>query len=201
MFISGFVLSLYYIFRKYNYGLFWVLIITIASFFIGVVLTIPPPAFHRFSLAFPFIIIILSLPFYAIMESKINVIIKYLFLALIIIVYCSANLSYFSQQTKNEHNNESIKLGELIRDKYPARKLYIASFPGFNFEKIFYFVEKEDSRKIITDYHRNLLENFNPQEKYVYVIIFPETFNLEFQKMDKQGKIINFSNNFSLFIN
>lgn len=199
IFLAGFTLSWYYVFRKYNYGLFWVLIITMISFVAGIVLTIPPPAFHRFSLAFPFLVMISSVPLYMIIMSKIHAVIKYALLAIIIVIFCITNLNHFNKQTSSENDNESLRLGGFIKNNYPQRNLYVASFPGYNFEKIYYFID--NTRLVETDYHTNFLQRFNTKEKYIYVIIFPDVFNEKFQRKDPHGRIENFNNNFSLLYN
>lgn len=201
LFILGFFIYLWQIFKKGQLELVLLLVTIFASFLFGMALTISPPAFHRFSLAFPAIIIVISSFFNNILNLKINRFLKFAFASLLLIGYCFFNLRSFYLSVAPENQNENLRLAKLISTNYPRRNLYIASFPGYAFEKIFSFVEPAANRKVITDYHINLLNRFNSQEKYVYVIIFPESFYEKFQRKDKNGKIINFSNSFSIFVN
>lgn len=207
-----------------NITTFFALLIITVSFIFGIVLSLPPPAFHHFSIAFPFLIWVMSIPFYFLLSPKLNRKLIIFLILSVLIVYSVKNQKYFIRITFEENNNESIRLASYILDNYPSRNIYIASFSGFVFEKIFFFVKAErrtpkflgvflkktkvvsedstsEKTKILTDYHINFLNNFNSEEKYVYVIIFPQDFNKKFEEKDNKGKIIEFSNNYSLFIN
>jgi 4-amino-4-deoxy-L-arabinose transferase-like glycosyltransferase len=201
LFILGLILSCFLMIRRKKQEIFFIIIVVSISFIIGVVLTIPPPAFHRFSLAFPFLIILMVTPFYFIFKMSKKCWIIFSITVLILCFYIAINFNYFKQQEKSELVSENIKLSKIIIEKFPKRNIYIASFPGFVFEKTFYFVETSPRRKIKTDYHINLLNSFNNHEKYIYIIIFPEVFNSKFQEKDPIGKIIYFSSQYSLFVN
>lgn len=200
IFILGTILSLF-LFLKVP-ALFWVWSTILVSFLAGMVLTIPPPPFHRFSTAFPFLILILSLPFYLVLKLKR---IKYWLLFLIIIpvvfIYSLNNQRYFYKMTAKENDNANVRLTNFIITNYPDRNIYIAAFPGYNFERLFYFLKGNSNQKIFTEYHNHFLTNFNPKEKYIYVMIFPGYFEEKFQALDPKGKIIKFSNDYSLFAN
>lgn len=201
MFILGLLASFYFLFVKKSVGLMFVFAVIIISFLTGVVLTIPPPAFHRFSLAFPFIAIIMAIPFYSVFKVFQNRRAAIFFVAVFIVIFGTINLTYFKRQVEGEDKNNDVALSKLIIEKYPNRNIYVATFPGFVFEKVFYFLDKPPRRKIRTDYHINFLNNFNKHEKYLYIIIFPESFNNEFREKDPSGTIIKYSGQYSLFIN
>jgi len=198
--LCGIVSSIFLLFKK-KYLIIPALITVIASFIVGVVLTVPPPAYHRFSVAFPFLMIIVSTFFYVLSILKINRLFKNAIFIILIFVFLFANYQYFLMEKINENNAVEIQLAKYIHSEFPQRNLYVASFPGYNFEKIFYFVENGERKKIKTDYHANFLNSFNQREKYVYVIIFPTEFDRKFQEKDPLGKIINFSSQYSLFVN
>lgn len=200
LFITGIAAALILSFRKIE--IFLILLTVLVSFFAGTAMTIPPPAYHRFSLAFPFIAILSSLPLYLLLSIKrIGTTLKYLITAILLAVFAINNQGYFTKATLAENDNQSLKLISYINKNFPNRNLYIASFPGFAFEKIFYFSLKKKVKNIKTSYHNDLLNEFSPNEKYIYVIIFPDIFNNKFKEKDKNGKIINFSREYSLFIN
>ena len=177
--------------------------LTIIFSFLTLVLSIPPPAYQRFSLAFPFIAIIFSLPFYLLSSfKKTNLTLRHITIFLLLSIYLFNNQQYFLKSTKKENNNIDLRLISYINQRYLDRNIYIAAYPGFALEKWYYFAKGKNDRKIQSDYHDNFLKRFNPQEKYVYVILFPEAFTEKFSQLDQKGEIINlFQPNYSLFAN
>jgi hypothetical protein len=79
--------------------------------------------------------------------------------------------------------------------------VYLAAFGGFGLEKVLYFVMRNRPPKILAEYHDNLLKTLNPDEKYVYVIIFPNDFDKKFQQADPNGVLFHFSQKTSVFAN
>lgn len=200
LFIIGLLAVFKMIVKKME--LFFVVVVIVLSYITGVIFTIPPPAYHRFSLAFPFIVVVISAFFYYILSlNKMPKALKLVIVTIALLVYSINNQTYFLKSTETEKNNTNIRLAQYINTNFPNRNIYIASFPYFAFEKILYFIRKDKSKNVLTDYHANLLARFDKDEKYVYVIIFPEVFNAQFKVKDANGKIINFSQTYSLFVN
>lgn len=199
--IFGTLVSFYFMIKRKQPEILFILVVIVVSFVTGVVLTIPPPAYHRFSLAFPFLCFIMATPLYFLFKLVKHKLISFAFLIVFLLFYCYFNVSSFAKQTGDEVMNSNIELSKLIIKKYPKRNIYVASFPGFAFQKIFYFVEGAPHRKIVTDYHINFLNHFNRQEKYLFVIIFPNDFNDQFKEKDPNGRIIKYSETYSLFVN
>ena len=199
LFTSGFVLSLFFLFTKIE--IFFIYILLLLSF-LTMALSTPPPAFHRLTLAFPFIAIVSSVPFFLMMKLRIPSYVKYTLVILLLSIYIYNNQKYFIRSIKDDQNFEDFKIAEYILKNYPKRNIYVASFPGFGFEKLYYFYSGgKVKNRISTAYHDYYLANFNPNEKYVYVIIFPNDFNSKFAALDHQGRIIEFGSVFSLFVN
>jgi hypothetical protein len=92
-------------------------------------------------------------------------------------------------------------ISDYINKYYPGRNIYVASYPGFGFEKVYYFSKGKNAKSIQTGYHDSFLEHFNSNEKYVYAVIFPNDFCPKFASKDKNGKIINISKGYCLFVN
>lgn len=200
---AGLLSCLFLIFLKKKTELLFVLAIILMAFVSGMVLTIPPPPFHRFSIAFPFFVIIESSIFFILFkEIKISETIKYALTVFVLIVYSINNQNYFEKSIKDEKENMDVKISLFIKEKYPSRKVMIASFPGYALEKIMYFVINNKGMKtlIATDYHQNFIDKFDRNENYLYVLIFPDVFDSKFKELDKKGKLINFSNNYSIFV-
>ncbi|OGK13087.1 hypothetical protein A2859_01240 [Candidatus Roizmanbacteria bacterium RIFCSPHIGHO2_01_FULL_37_16b] len=204
-FIFGVFFSLYSIKKKFE--LMMIFIIIFITFFSGVVLTDMPPAYQRLLIAVPFIIIVTSGLFYFLEyyfeknNGRKRYWFRIFFTAFLLIVYSSNNYFYFLKSIEKEKERVEVKIGNFIAQNYPVRKIYIAAFRTFALNKTFYFFGKENMKKTYSDYHDELLADFNPNEKYVYVLTYPDAFNDKFQEMDKNAKIINFSENFSLFVN
>jgi hypothetical protein len=56
-------------------------------------------------------------------------------------------------------------------------------------------------RKIETEYHSVFLKAFDRNEKYVYVILFPNEFNKKFVEAYPNGRLFQFSEAWSVFAN
>lgn len=198
IFLIGLGLSLS-LFKKIE--ILFIYLILALSFFM-MALSTPPPAYHRLALSFPFLVIILSIPFYILFSSKrTSYKIRYFLIFIFILIYVFTSQRYFLMSVSQESNNANLKLASYVNKNFPDRNLRIASFPGFHFEKIYYFSEMKNAITVGTRYHQGYLDNFNPDEKYVYVIIFPNDFNSKFQEKDPNGKIFKFDDYFSLFVN
>jgi hypothetical protein len=122
-------------------------------------------------------------------------------LALTLGLLVASNLLAFGEATRSESYYEGLRLARLINRDFPDRDVYVAAFPSFGFERCYYFAPGKNARRIVTDYHKAFLENFNPDEKYLYVITIPKDFDEKFARLDPRGRIIRFSPNYSLFVN
>ncbi len=181
----------------------WLMVfaVVLISFFAGMVMTIPPPAFHRFSVAFPFVTILLVLPLDWLLSQERWGALRHDALALTLGAFVASNLLAFGAATRSESYYEGVRLARLINRDFPDRDVYVAAFPSFGFEKCYYFTPGKNARRVVTDYHKAFLETFNPDEKYLYVITIPKDFDEKFARLDPRGRIIRFSPNYSLFVN
>lgn len=200
LFVTG-LLAVFKIMVK-KIELFFIVAVLMFSYVAGIVFTIPPPAYHRFSLTFPFIIVVISTLFYCFLSlNKMPKALKLMSIIIVLLIYSINNQAYFLKSSEMEKNNTDLRLARYIDTNFPSRNIYIASFPNFAFEKILYFELKDKSKNVLTEYHANVLAMFNKDEKYVYVITLPNIFNDQFKLKDTNGKIINFSQDYSLFVN
>jgi hypothetical protein len=200
--IIGLVTVCYLIVIK-RQGFWGVILVSVLFAFAGVVFSIPPPAFHRFSLAFPLIILIMSAAFYFVMRLPINRYVGGAVIIIALITYGVTNLTVFQQMVKQEVPNDNILMAKMMNNYCgeKERRWYVAAFPGFALEKILYVLGGNQQRLIMTDYHVNLLKSFNRYEKYCYAILFPQEFNSKFYGLDVSGKIIPVGSSYSLFVN
>ncbi len=174
----------------------------IGLFFLSMVLTIPPPAYHRFTLALPLIIINLSCIFYFIKKELPHQALKTISSLLILVIFIFLNLNHFAQATTPEiEDKKIIELTEKVKKIQAGKKLYVAAFPGYAFAKFHFFANNGQNLEIKTDYHDNMLKNFDKNEDYLYVVAMPETFIKKFKAKDPQAKIIEHSTDHYLFYN
>lgn len=202
LFIIGTLSGLLLLFKYKKTEIALLYSIVIISFFTAIVLTIPPPAYHRFSIVFPFLVIIISFPFFIILSlRRINNLFKYSVILSVVLIYIMINQSYFLSSVMSEEYHEQLALSDFINQRFDKRNIYVAAFPAYAFEKIYYFTENKKAISIQSDYHINLIRRFNPNEKYLYIILFPDNFDDKFLQLDKKGELVKFSKTHSLFFN
>lgn len=127
LFIYGITASLVLSFRKK--GLLFTLLVIFLSYIFGVVLTIPPPAYHRFSLAYPFLAIIISIPLYIILSvNKISLKVKVLMIIFILFTYGIVNQTRFiitNKEDEGVHDGRgSLMLAKQINRDFSDRYIY-----------------------------------------------------------------------------
>ncbi len=185
-------------------GLLFVFLVIGAAFAVGIVLTIPPPAYHRFSIAFPFLVILMAVPFFLLWRvPRLPESVRYALAGGLLLLFACRNQRQLAEAAIRDQPVGEVRLSHFLNQRFPDRPLYIAAFPGFGFDRIYYFAGKEsrDRRKIQTEYHVNLLKKFNPDEKYVYVMIFAEHFEKSFRQADPRGRSFRFSPAYTVFAN
>ena len=179
-----------------------VLLVIVLSFLTGMVLTIPPPAFHRLSLAFPFIALVAALPLHAVVSARRGS--SFLRHAIVVGGIAAVALEgtlYLWRAAVPESPYPPFRLARFINAHYPGRALIVAAFPGYAFEKIYHFVPDRRATSVETGYHKDLLPKLDPTRPYVYVVTMPEIFDPEFVERDPRGRIIRFSHEFTVFVN
>jgi Dolichyl-phosphate-mannose-protein mannosyltransferase len=172
-----------------------------AAFMSGMVMTIPPPAYHRFSIAIPFVVILMTLPFSLLLRfPKLPESVRYALAVGFLLVFVGVNQRRFTEAVFRDQSADDLRLAELLQHRYGGRNLYVAAFPAFGFEKVLYFRGGWKGR-VETRFHDDLLKNFNRREKYVYVMIFGGDFQKRFEEADPSGRYSRFSTSYSLFAN
>jgi len=189
-FFDGFTLTLLFFaigltfhYPKRYFLVLFVVVTIIITFIAGMVLTIPPPPFHRLTLILPGLAIVFTVLLdvwqrkFPYKQSE-----RILLLGLMVI-YCLVNFRYFRKSVSQELNPPEIEVIKEIKNNYPGRTFYIATFPGYALEKNCYFFENCYSKKIVTDYHVNILKRSDEikTEKYVIYMTFAAEFQEQFQ--------------------
>jgi hypothetical protein len=179
-----------------------VLAATALFFLLNVGLSVPPPAFHRFSIGFPFLCLLFALPLQTVLESSIGApTCRRAVVAAVLAAFACTQTIYARSAMLPESDFEEVRLARFIDEQFPDRPLYVAAFPSYAFEKYYYFAGHRPARRVVTDYHAALLANFDPRPKYLYVVTLPAAFDSQFEDRDPRGRIIRFSPRFSLFFN
>jgi len=177
----------------------WVLLAVVMSY-LAMVLSIPPPAFHRFSLAFPLLILIAASTFRYLERGKAGQ--GWIIMAVTVALFAGDNLQKIGPVLAGEGNNRDIEVVQETLNLYPGRDTYIAAFPGFHLEKVWYFMAPEfQKRTVSAAYHWNLQNHMNPDEKYVYILTLPRDYAQQFKAADPKGNIVQFNDQYSLFVN
>ena len=177
----------------------WPVLIAIAlAFLTGVVLTIPPPAFHRFSIAFPFVALLISLPLHAVIHASVaSRALRRAGAALLLVGLVLTQHLYFLRAALPETDPVALRLTRFVDAPFPGRRLYVAAYPSYAFGKIYRFAAPSPPRRVTTGYHADLLSRLDPTRKYVYVVTLPDTFDAQFASRDPRGRIIRFAPEYS----
>lgn len=181
-----------------------VLVAAGGAFVGGTVLTIPPPAYHRMSVAFPFLAIVMAVPFSVIGRvERLPRVISDAVAAGLLLLFACRNEDHLSQAALRDIPRPELEIARLINQRFPKRPFYVAAFPGYGFDRIFYFAGpgSHDRPRVETEYHANMLPHLNPGEKYVYMMIFTDDFKDQFHEKDPNGKLYPLRNGISLFAN
>jgi hypothetical protein len=197
--VAGTIAGLFFAVRRKEFLLVFLAIG--AAFVSGMALTTPPPAYHRFSVAFPFLVIVMALPFALLFRlTKIPRSVLYVAAAGLLLVFAAVNQRRFSEAVFRDAAAGDLRMVEMLQSRYAGRNLYVAAFPSYALDKLIYFRGGWKGR-VETDFHDKLLERFSTREKYIYVIIFGGHFRERFKAADPNGRFIDLSNGYSLFAN
>lgn len=172
-----------------------------AAFASGMVLTTPPPAYHRFSVAFPFLVILMTFPFVLLFGlGRASRSFRSGLAVALLLAFAAVNLRRFHEAVFRDPLHPDLPMVEMLQHRYAGRKLYVAAFPSYALGKLLYF-RGGWKGPVETDFHDKLLERFSPNEKYVYVITLAPFFRERFEKSDPRGRFVNLNNGYSLFAN
>lgn len=184
--------------KKYRDLTFWLLMLTVLlTYSTGMVLTIPPPAYHRLTLAFPFIAIISAAPFSLFsIRQKWPLLIAMTILA----IYAGINIRYVQSAMKDERMIGDAAIIHHVNAYYPNRPVYIAAFPSFALGYFFPFFPQTTAPGITTKYHQDFLRSKIPGQ-YVIILTLPEEFKQDFTNTYPEATYIPFSDKYGIMVN
>ncbi len=179
----------------------------IAIAFVSLVgLSAPPPAFHRFSVAFPFVAAVLALPFTALSRLRYRPVLpRALMGGGLLALLAVSNFAHVVDAIARDADYEELRISELLSARFPGYRLQVAAFPSFAFERVYTFSDRPTIERIETDYHDRLLERFRPADDLVVLIHAPhqvppgrKEFQQEFAELDPEARLWPLSPGYSL---
>lgn len=165
----------------------------VLAFTLAIPLSQPPAGYHRMSVVHPLFGLVLAVPLVLLgrLVPSRGVLgspsVRAAVAALAVAWLGSKNLARFSRIAAGEGAPEDWFLANWVNARYPDYKLYIAAFPGHAFEKVAYFARVRRKEPPLEQYHADLIRNLDEKEKYVYLMIFPESFEQRFRRADPKG--------------
>lgn len=168
------------------------LIAIFMTFVFGMVLTIPPPPFHRISLIFPGLAIVV-VTFFDFLQQKIKLRgVSWVLILSLTLVWCFTNQLQFDKSVKDEAVQSDLQVIYQIRDQAPNRHLLVMAFPYLAFEKFCLFYQNCYSQDVFVDYHINILNNydFKSDQKYVLYVFMNSLFQDQLMQRFPEYNII-----------
>src|SRR5262249_45706444 len=140
LFAAGLLLAAILVFRKTE--LLFVFA-TLAGCLAMVALAVPPPTGHRFSLALPFVAIVMALSLRLLLERRwAPATVRAALVAGLLFLYASLNERRLVEAVIRDASPDELRLSKLLNQRFGPRHLYVAAFDAFFFEKVFYFQDR-----------------------------------------------------------
>lgn len=157
----GILYFLYKIFKEKSANSFFVLLTIAVTFITGVVFTIPPPAFHRLSIAFPFIVLLLSVTvtdFYLFFKRKSGKT-GFIFLLACLVALFLGNILHFGEVLKTDGPDDPDfpRIQQELQNN-KAQKVYIASFASYSLGKVLFVRSNKKINSITLPLEKVLLD-------------------------------------------
>jgi len=116
-------------------------------FLLGAILTLPPGGFHRTSVAFPFIAIIITETLWFLFRFifKTNKLkFAFILLNLILVLFIATNLKSIHAMIKNANSiadlHDSVPIASFLESNVPkGKKIFISAFPAYHLQKELFF--------------------------------------------------------------
>lgn len=174
--ITGVLYLLYRITRKKDEAAFLILTIIGVTFITGMIFTIPPPAFHRTSLSFPFLALLLAVVVYKayerlIKDGKVPAFAVLLFLLSLLLL---GNVFHFKKiLVEDGADDPAFPLIERDLATERVQRLYIAAFDSYSLEKVL-FIRSEGKIDAITEPLDVLLKKIPHDMPSHIIVLYPD---------------------------
>ena len=174
-FLLSSIYFLYKIIKDKDAKSVFILATIVISFVTGMVLTFPPPAFHRFSIAFPFITLLIAVTInnlYSYIKQKKGKL-AFLVLILCITAIMISNVLHFRKILISEQpDNPDYPIIEYYLDKQGEKMVYIAAFNSYGFGR-FLFIRSGGTINSLTKSLDELLKVIPKNRVSTLVILYP----------------------------
>lgn len=154
---------------------FFIICTIITSFLTGVVFTIPPPAFHRFSIAFPFIALTIAfviVDIYLLLKKK-HKRLSSVFLLITLCAVLIGNILHFNEILKTDGPDDpDFPRIQNDLEKNNATFVLIASFPSYSIGKVLYIRSNQTITSETTDLTSILSDTTLPNPYYL-IVVYP----------------------------
>ena len=188
--------------RRENRELLLVLAVVVGAFLGGVALTIPPPAYHRFTVAFPFVAILMAVPVFLLGRAPgLSFDLRLALFAGLFLFYVSFNEARFVEAIARDRPSSDLLAVNLLRQRFGDRDPVMALARYSDLDRTLYFYDRPPRRPVTREYHHWLLRDIDPSRKYVYLTAVPDRWKESFERADPNGRMYRISWLFGIFAN
>jgi hypothetical protein len=190
------LISIVLIIRNYkkNFLSIYFLLTILVTFVAGMVMTIPPPPFHRMTLILPAFAVIFSYPLKLLSEVVKQKYILYGTFVVMIIWFAICNLIHARNSIKTELINSEIPIINYIKDYSPNKHLYIAAYPSLALVKFCLFYDNCYAKELTVETSEEVLLHsyeIKKEDAIIYVLFYSKVKN-EFENNFSDYKVVYF---------
>ncbi|MFY9550149.1 MAG: glycosyltransferase family 39 protein [Thermoanaerobaculia bacterium] len=176
--------------------------VVLAAFLGGVALTIPPPAYHRFTVALPFLAILMAVPFWLLGRAPgLSRSARAVLCVSLLVLYASINERRFVEAVARDKPSDDLRAVALLRQRFGDRNPVMALARFSDLDRTLYFYDRPPRRPVARGFHRWLLRDIDPSRKYVYLTTLPDRWRERFERADPHGRMYRVSWLFGIFAN
>jgi hypothetical protein len=169
------------------------------SFFGYVVLTIAPPAWHRFSVAFPFIVLVMAIPLWALERLRLPAAVRVAVPCGVLLLYAIRNECRLSEAVLRDPWPHELPLLQLLQQRFGDRQVVIAGERNAHLQKVFHFWNVPRSWDARPVPQRAWLKTLDVSKPYVCVVNEGFRYRKEFERADPQGRYYSVTPYYGIF--
>ncbi len=146
LFLAGFIACLYHAVRDKRTELLYVLITIIAAFVLGMVLNVPPAGFHRISVIFPFIALVIAIAIYTAglfakcVHKALGTLIPVCLIAVFVLTNFTSALGMARMPGNDVIKDDSLYITNYIQDNLPqGAAIQVLAPPAYHLQRELFF--------------------------------------------------------------
>lgn len=178
-----------------------VLGVVAAAFFGYVVLTIAPPAWHRLSVAFPFVALVMALPLAALARMRAPAALRVAVPCGILLLYAIRNECRLTEALVRDAPPPELPLLQVLKQRFGDRTVTIAGDRMAHLQKVFHFWDVPRAWDAPPVAQRVWLKSFRSGTRYVCVVNESFIYRAAFQKADPAGRFYAVTPYYGVFAN